>query len=152
MRNKSSLLFLGFFLTAFLPPLSAAQIRDAMVSEVKGHVTLRQNGEDWKTAIPGAVLKEKDEIRTGPDGYAEILMDGGDTANLELKENSYFKIHTMGFDANSGDKTTLLDLAIGKVLVHAEKLKSNSKFEVRTPTSTTGVRGTYFEVAVEENK
>lgn len=130
---------------------ASENIRDAMLSEVRGQVTVRENGKEWKAAMPGIVLHEKDEIRTGANGYAEILMDGGDTASLELKENSYFKFHTLGVDS-TGDKSTLLDLAIGKVLVHAEKLKNNSKFEVRTPTSTTGVRGTMFEVQVEEQK
>jgi hypothetical protein len=50
----------------------------------------------------------------------------------------------------TGDKTTLLDLAIGKVLVQTQKLQGDSKFEVRTPTALTGVRGTIFEVTVKE--
>jgi hypothetical protein len=134
----------------FAAPVQAEESRYALLSELKGQVTVRQNEAEWKPALQGMTLQEKDEIRTGPGGYAEILMDGGDVARLELRENSYFKLHTMGYDAATGDKATLLDLAIGKVLVHAEKLKSDSKFEVRTPTSTTGVRGTVFEVQVEE--
>ncbi len=133
-----------------IPAFAAEEAREALVADLHGPVTVRLQGQDWKEAVPGVVLKENDEIKTGADGYAEILMDGGDVARLELKENSYFKIRTMGYDQDTGDKTTLLDLAIGKVMVHAEKLKADSKFEVRTPTSTTGVRGTVFEVNVEE--
>ncbi len=133
-----------------IPSAWSAEIREALIADMKGQVTVKLNGGEWKEALPGTVLHQNDEIKTGPDGYAEILLDGGDVARLELQANSYFRIHTMGMDKESGDKNTLLDLAIGKVLVHAEKLKSDSKFEVRTPTSTTGVRGTVFEVNVEE--
>ncbi|MBN1688101.1 MAG: FecR domain-containing protein, partial [Candidatus Omnitrophica bacterium] len=69
---------------------------------------------------------------------------------IELKPKSRLKMTTLEMDAITGEKITLLDLAIGKVLVHASKLQGESKFEVRTPTSTTGVRGTVFEVSVEE--
>ena len=56
----------------------------------------------------------------------------------------------METESKTGDKTTLLDLALGKVLVHVEKLQGKSKFEVRTPTALTGVRGTTFTVEVRE--
>lgn len=152
---KKFLIFyvVGFFLFSGSGQTAGAeQAREVLIADLHGQVTVKQNQEEWKPALAGNVLKEKDEIKTGPGGYAELLMDGGDVARLELKENSYFRINTMGFDKETGEKSTLLDLAIGKVLVHAEKLKSDSKFEVRTPTSTTGVRGTVFEVEVAEDK
>ena len=124
--------------------------REALVADVQGDVFVRIQEDKWQPALPGMSLNEKDELRTGGDGYAEVLMDGGDVARLEIKKNSYFKIHTLGTDPKTGDKETLLDLAIGGVLVHAEKLQGDSKFEVRTPTSTTGVRGTIFEVNVDD--
>jgi hypothetical protein len=67
-----------------------------------------------------------------------------------VKEGSLFRINKAETDPVMGDKTTILDLAIGKVMVHVEKLKGNSRFEVRTPTALTGVRGTTFEVTVKE--
>lgn len=152
MHNK--ILFLILAALLFNLPLANAegQARDVLLADIRGQVMVREDGKEWKPAMAGTTLHESDEIRTGPDGFAEMLMDGGETANVQLKENSYFKLRTMTFGKTSGEKTTLLDLAIGKVLVHAEKLKNDSKFEVRTPTSTTGVRGTIFEVSVEEAK
>ncbi len=133
---------------AFCAAVSAEQVRQGQITEVRGEVLVRLQGGDWKPAEMGMMLKEKDEIRTAKGGFAEIVLDGGDVGRLELKENSHFRVNTLGLNS-SGDKVTLLDLAIGKVLVHAEKLRGDSKFEVRTPTSTTGVRGTEFEVSVE---
>ena len=99
------------------------------------------------------LLHEKDEIKTFDKSSVLILLDqGGETGKLELKEKSHLRLNTLKLDAQSGEKVTLLDLAIGKVLVYAEKLRGDSKFEVKTPTATTGVRGTVFEVSVEEKK
>ncbi|MEI7751999.1 MAG: FecR domain-containing protein, partial [Candidatus Omnitrophota bacterium] len=69
---------------------------------------------------------------------------------VEIKEGSLFRIQKAETDGLTGDRTTILDLAIGKILVKVEALKGNSKFEVKTPTALTGVRGTLFEVAVKE--
>ncbi|MBI4711294.1 MAG: FecR domain-containing protein, partial [Candidatus Omnitrophica bacterium] len=70
--------------------------------------------------------------------------------HIEIKGGSLFRIQKAETDPVTGDKTTLLDLALGKIVVDVEKLKGNSKFEVRTPTALSGVRGTTFEVTVKE--
>ena len=127
----------------------AEQARHGKIADMRGEVMVRQDGGEWKPAQIGALLSEKDEVKTSSNAFAEIVLDEGEVGSLELKENSLFRVNTLTTD-KTGDKVTLLDLAIGKVLVHAEKLRGDSKFEVRTPTSTTGVRGTEFEVSVEE--
>lgn len=126
----------------------AAGSRQATISNIRGEVFVRQDQGDWKAAQPRMVLNQGDEMKTSAGGFAELLLDNGKTGNVEVKEKSLFKLETMQLDQATGDKSTLLNLAIGKVLVHAEKLHGNSTFEVRTPTATTGVRGTSFEVAV----
>ncbi len=137
-----ALLFWGGIATAAGP-------RQATISNVRGEVFVRQGHEDWKAAQPGMVLNQGDEIKTSMSGLADLLLDDGKVGSVQVKEKSSFKLETMQVDQATGDKATLLNLAIGKVMVHAEKLHGNSKFEVRTPTSTTGVRGTMFEVTVE---
>lgn len=128
------------------------EVRHAQILDLQGDVSVKLQGGEWQTAELGMMLQEKDEVRTAKGGFAEIVLDGGEVARLELKEGSLFRIDTMDMEPASGEKVTLLDLAIGRVLVHAEKLHGDSKFEVRTPTSTTGVRGTEFEVSVREKE
>lgn len=130
---------------------SSLSERQAVLSQIRGPVEVRIAGSRWQSAQLEMTLREKDEIRTGNGGFAEILLDrGGSSGKLELKAKSHLLLTSLTWDEASGEKSTFLDLAIGKVLVHAEKLKPNSKFEIRTPTATTGVRGTVFEVSVEE--
>jgi ferric-dicitrate binding protein FerR (iron transport regulator) len=106
-------------------------------------------GGEWQPAKDGMVILPGDEVRTAPGSKVNIVLDDGKTGSAQLSGGSLFRITAADTDSKTGDKTTMLDLAVGKVLVHAEKLKGGSKFEVRTPQATTGVRGTTFEVEVK---
>jgi hypothetical protein len=114
------------------------------------NVFMRSPGGEWQSAKDGMVILPGDEIRTAPDAKVKVLLDDGKTGTVEVKEGSLFRIETAALNATTGDKTTLLDLALGKVLVQVQKLQGGSRFEVRTPTALTGVRGTVFEVTVKE--
>ena len=124
--------------------------RYATIGQMKGEVLVRfDHSGEWKPAQVGMKLNQMGEIKTGNNATAEIHLDqNAETGKFDVKENSLVRLASLERDAVTGDKTTLLDLAIGKVIVKAEKLEGDSKFEVRTPTSTTGVRGTVFEVSV----
>jgi hypothetical protein len=53
-------------------------------------------------------------------------------------------------DKDKETQRTLLDLSIGEILIQVDKLQAEkSSFEVKTPTSMVGVRGTTFSVKVE---
>jgi hypothetical protein len=125
--------------------------RVAEIANIQGAVWFRKGGTtEWKGAVAGMLLVESDEIRTDENSKAELLLDaGGETGKLNLEENTQMRIETMKRDPATDSKTTLLDLAIGKVIIKAEKLRGNSSFQVKTPTSICGVRGTLFEVTVE---
>jgi len=127
------------------------EARRAVIDEIKGVVDVRINGGEWQLAELGMVLYEKDEIRTANGAFAKLYLDNrGATGQIELKEDSLLRVHTIHLDPVTGDKNTYLDLAIGKVLIQAEKLQGDSKFEVRTPNASAGVRGTLFEVSVDK--
>lgn len=135
--------FLLFFVSV---TASADQVRQATLTNFAGEVMVRQAGGEWKLATPGTAMRINDELKTASGASAEVLLDNG---TVKIRENSRFKIDTMDLNPETGEKVTYLNLALGRILIQAEKLQGNSKFEVRTPTSTTGVRGTVFEVSVE---
>ena len=132
-------------------PLFAEVGRVAEISDIQGDVQFRKGGTtEWKGAEKGMLLLEGDAIKTGATAKATIVLDkAGETGELALAPNSQMRIETLKKNPATEDKTTLLDLALGKVLVKAEKLKGNSSFQVKTPTSICGVRGTTFEVSVD---
>ncbi|MDI6758758.1 MAG: FecR family protein [Candidatus Omnitrophota bacterium] len=140
-------LILGFF-----PPCFAEQTkRIAAISDTKGTVEVKIGKEKWVAAKTGMELNQGDLIRTRKDSWALINLDGeAQTATVELKENGQLKMTALSENKNEQTQNTLLDLGLGEILIEAKKLHSEkSKFEVKTPTSIVGVRGTTFSVSVE---
>jgi hypothetical protein len=153
LKPIAGCLALSVLLVLEAAPAHAQAARKGIVSELKGPVDVKIGSAAWKPAKVGMMLREGDEIRTLEKGKAEVLLDeGGSTGKLEIKETSHLRFSAMTWDDVSGDKTTLIDVAVGKVKVQAKKLKGNSKFEMNTPTAVLGVRGTSFEVKVYEEK
>lgn len=113
-------------------------------------VFVRKPGGEWIAATDGMVILAGDEVRTAKNGSVEVVLDGGKIGAVDVKGGSLFRINKAETDPATGDQATLLDLALGKILVKVERLKGGSKFEVKTPTALTGVRGTVFEVIVKE--
>ncbi len=131
---------------------AAIEQRFAEIQDATGEVSVKVTPDDrWRLAVKGMKMNENGEIKTGKDSTAVILLDEkGATGKVDIKPNTWMRIAELGYDEKQENKKTLLDLALGQVLVKAEKLKGESSFQVRTPTSTTSVRGTVFEVKVEE--
>jgi hypothetical protein len=143
-----------FFLMAFIATLSTAQEikRSASIVEVVGTVKAKAAGSSaWADAYVGMTMNEGDAIKTDASSSAVLILDGtGETSRVEVNAGSEMRLTELVKDKKTGNEKTLLDLAIGQVLIKASKLKEKgSKFEVKTPTSVIGVRGTKFSVKVE---
>lgn len=132
--------------------LAAESKRTAQIISLDGKADLKLAGEsNWAPAQVGTVMNEGDTLKTAEGAIATINVDGkGQTATVEVKENSQLLLSEMLVDQSAGTSKTLLDLAMGEVLIKAQKVHGEqSKFEVKTPTSIVGVRGTTFNVKVE---
>lgn len=115
----------------------------AKLVTVQGQVSIFKDGYPWALKAGDSVFP-KQEISSGPDGYAVFTLPDGST--FELFPNS-----RATFRANSGSLTELLDLWIGRVKVHIQKLGGRpNPNRVTTPTAIISVRGTIFDVTVEE--
>lgn len=124
--------------------------REAMILDMDGGVSVRVSGGISMPAEIGMVLKQGDAIITSQGAFALVQIGGVETATVEVSENSRVMLSELLSNDADSSQSTLLDLAMGKVLIKAAKLHSDkSKFEVKTPTSVVGVRGTTFEVQVE---
>jgi len=130
--------------------MNPSDLRYATLRNPGAGVFVKRPGGEWEPAKKEQVVLPGDLVKTAETGSVDVLLDNGKTGRVEVKPGSFFRISKAETDPVSGDKSTMLDLAVGKVLVHASKLQGNSKFEVRTPTTLTGVRGTVFEVVVKE--
>jgi len=135
-----------------LAGLSFAEVekRTATITDIKGKVEVKVSSGSWEAAKVGMTLTEGDIIMTKADSTAILNLSGIEEASVSMKPNSQMTLAELIMDRTKGSQQTLLDLALGEVLVKTQKLhEKESRFEVKTPTSIVGVRGTTFSVAVE---
>lgn len=125
--------------------------RKAKIIDVSGKAMVKLDGKSWVPAEIGMVLKDGDILKTSSDSFVMLNLDGkGQTATVEIEENSQLLLSELVKDDQAKTQKTLLDLALGKILIKVQKLHTEeSRFEVKTPTSIVGVRGTVFAVEVE---
>ncbi len=137
-------------LAALLVSSSAfAAASQANVIKMSGPAEFRKAGDSgWNKLDPGMILSEGDAVKTAKN--SEVIMElkgAAKTAEIVVRPASEFVFKTFQHNEAAID-TTLLDVSLGAVLVKAEKLVGESRFEVKTPTSIVGIRGTTFEVSV----
>lgn len=132
----------------------AAEKRNAQIMSINGAAEMRQSGQSvWSPASVGMVLSEGDTLKTAAQSWALLNIDDGKIAAVEVKGGSEMVIAELKADPLTDTSQTLLDLAMGEVMIKAQKMHGeNSRFEVKTPTSIVGVRGTTFNVKVEAVK
>ena len=121
----------------------------AKVIDIKGDAMYLKGGSSsWSKLEPTTILMEGDSIKSSPDSEVRLELGGtSKTAEVTVRQETEFKFDTFRHDDEMVD-STLLNVGVGGVLVKAEKLIGASKFEVKTPTSIVGIRGTTFEVNV----
>lgn len=115
----------------------------ARVVRLAGQVSVLKDSTPWALNV-GSVVQVKQVILTGSDGFAILQVSDGST--FEVYPNS-----RVTFRANPGNLRDLLDVWLGRVKVHIQKLggQPNSN-RVKTPTAVISVRGTVFDVVVED--
>ena len=117
----------------------------ARVLSASGQVSLERKPDLWAVHAdqfiqPGAV------IVSGPDGHAVLELDDG--SKFEVFPNS-----RVIFRPNRGNWRDLLDIFLGKVKFHIQKLGGRSHpYRVNSATALIAVRGTSFEVTVESDE
>lgn len=126
--------------------------RSAKITDLNGDVQIKKSkDESWTAVAKGVMVDEGQIIKTGSSSSAVLTID--DSTKVEIEQNTQIMISELIGNAKKNTEKTLLDLAVGKVLIKAQKLSNQeSKFEVKTPTSIVGVRGTVFSVEVEQLK
>lgn len=136
--------FIGFFFLS----LVSAENRSGKVVDSQGNVEVKLGETGWTPASIGVVLNEGDMIRTNVNSSAIVEVENAGT--VEIKPNSELEFTELTTDKEDSSHRTILDLSLGEILIKAKKLNAEkSKFEVKTPTSVVGVRGTAFSVKVD---
>ncbi len=111
-------------------------------------VMVVESGEVVHHAVGGyrprdmAPVQAGERIETGPGARARLFVAGGD-AEVALGENSSY---TVTQDDAAGDFVAQLDAGLMRMRMWGLVKKFAKRFEVRTPSSASAVRGTDFSV------
>jgi hypothetical protein len=148
MRSTTARLSLLMTMTAvvclgqFLP--SDAGNYAAKVVTLSGQVSVLKDFQPWALSA-GDSIQVTQRIVTGPDGHAVLQVSDGST--IEVYPNSTFV-----FRENPGNWRDLLNVVLGKVRVHIEHLGATpNPNRVTTPVAVISVRGTTFDVTVNDD-
>jgi hypothetical protein len=115
----------------------------AKVVTLNGQVSVLRDSSPWALNV-GDAVQPRQIIITGPDGFAVFQVSDGST--FEVFPNA-----RVIFRENAGSWRDLLDILLGRVKVHIQKLGGQPNYNrVRTPTAVISVRGTVFDVAIED--
>ncbi|MBI4877961.1 MAG: FecR domain-containing protein [Acidobacteria bacterium] len=124
-------------------PLPAGGDPAARAIQVTGQVSVLRDSYPWALKT-GDAIQTRQVVITGADGFAIFQVSDG--SRFEVYPNS-----RATFRNNPGNLRDLVDLWIGRVKVHIEKLGGQpNPNNVRTPTAVIAVRGTIFDVVVED--
>jgi ferric-dicitrate binding protein FerR (iron transport regulator) len=144
------ILLLAASLGVFTSSLRAQSHEAATVIELEGQVSVVRSGLTplFQQGTPGAPVSQmkvnaKEEIITGPDGHAIFQIRDGST--FEVFQNSRVTFQ--------GEWTIedMLQLILGRIRVSIEHRNGPNPKKVQTPTAVISVRGTVFDVAVEDD-
>jgi hypothetical protein len=126
----------------YLVPVHAESAA-AKVITLNGRVSVLRDDAPWALNV-GDSVQPRQIVITGPDGFAVFQVSDGST--FEVFPNA-----RVVFRENAGSWRDLLDVLLGRVKVHIQKLGGQPNYNrVRTPTAVISVRGTIFDVAIED--
>src|SRR5579863_2645034 len=116
----------------------------AKVVSQTGQVSVVKDTQPWSLSV-GDSVQIRDLILTGPDGHALLQVSDGST--FEVFPNS-----RVVFRKNPPNWKDLLDVLVGRVRVHIEHFGTvPNPNRVLTPTAVISVRGTTFDITVDDD-
>lgn len=119
------------------PQEQSLQDHKAKVFNIQGTVLiLRKSAADWEPLAPGSEIIEGDRLRTEAGSFVEIHYDDFYQNFVRIDEKTYAE-----FQSIEPTKVFLMD---GEIFNTLEALPAGTSYEIATPTSIAGVRGTSF--------
>jgi hypothetical protein len=120
----------------------------ATLAILNSDITAQKGNTDFAPALDGDLLASGDVVKSSEAGRAVLTFFDGSI--LTVDTGAVVKVTTLNHLANGGIQATI-EQTLGRTWASVTKLSTpDSKFEIKTPTSTAAVRGTAFETIVEQ--
>ena len=130
--------------------MSSVALANGKITHLSGSVTVQTVDGQTEPALPGTEVKVGDTVITGANGFARMeTTDGGE---MVFRPNSEFHIDKYSYDkdkpADDSFVYSMLKGGLRTVTGLIGKRGNKDAYQGNTPTSTIGIRGTFFEVRV----
>lgn len=120
----------------------ASLLQAAEIISLEGNVQVQSAGDTaWSRAGEGMRINAGDSLRTARGSGAVIALDAARMNTAKIDELTMVVLNS----ATPG-MIDRFDLSEGKVYANVESIRSGLTFEVSTPSSVAGVRGTGYSV------
>lgn len=142
-------LIVGILLLIFIftgSVIAETNFREADVVDLFGTVNVKKSGgEKTFQAFKGMSLNTGDRIMTSDNSW--ILLNFDSDKEVKIDQNTDIVISEISFNENSGEQKTGISLWAGRIWASIKRgLGIRESFEVKTPTTVMGVKGTMFYV------
>ncbi len=108
---------------------------------------IRQNGSIEKDPKPGTKLNLGDQLKTISDSNVAVMF--ADKSILTLHENSLIRFDHLSAHGTTGMVDTRMNLLKGRMDTRVTPaVGPGSRFEIRTPSAISAVRGTEYRAAI----
>lgn len=151
--RKIAVLFIFLFLLVVLIGVLITQSlvvmqRIAHISDVVGQAQVKARRQpDFRPLVETRHVMAGDTLSTGPE--ASLTLNWIDGTRIRMAPNTILTVLQCQLNKSTEARTSVFKLDVGQVWIRILKILSQqSKFEIRTPTATAGVRGTIFSVRV----
>jgi len=146
--KKAFLFFTGFLLIIFSCSKQVFIWNYGRITNLAGTAVIQRENKSQNVFIGDLVFKN-DIIHTKDNSFCNIQF--GDNV-VRLKENSILEINDVLFDKMKSKEISKFKLTLGKIFVNAKKTSADYQFQINTPTTVVGVRGTEFLVENNNDK
>ncbi len=128
---------------AATPSKPKGPLLDTRLESFNRTVEVQPQGGGWKPAEKKMPLIGDDKVRTGSASLARIQL--GDGTKILLLQNSQAEMQSLTTVEKS------IRLLRGRLRAIVRKIKGGNNFKITTPVGVASVRGTDFEVAVNDD-
>jgi hypothetical protein len=134
--------------SAMLSSAQAQQEGTATVTSLRGSAQYSDAGGAWSPLKVGKVLKAGSVVKTAADSQVDLFLKQNGPV-VRVTADTTLGLDKILFDDTGAETVveTQLNLVNGRILGNVKKLAAASRYEVKVPTGTVGIRGTEYDIS-----
>lgn len=119
-----------------------------VVAVRSGAAQYSEDGATWVPLQKGTVLRQGATIKTDSMGVIDLTL-GANGQLVRLTPATTLALSTLSIDQGAGETVVNTDLGLstGRIQGVVRKMSKSSRYEVKTPVGTCGIRGTQYDIS-----